>query len=61
MNLHSTNNIVRKKGKTGICHVMQGQESNTCPYDSLMPQAQLYGCVAPKELFGCKLKRIIYK
>ena len=35
MNLHSTNNIVRKKSKTGICHVMQGKESKTCPYDSL--------------------------
>ena len=23
----------RKKSKTGICHVMQGQESKTCPYD----------------------------
>ena len=33
MNLHSTNNIVRKKSKTGICHVMQGKESKTCPYD----------------------------
>jgi hypothetical protein len=34
MNLHSTNNIVRKKSKTGICHVMQGKESKTCPSDS---------------------------
>ena len=33
MNLHSTNNIVRKKSGTGICHVMQGKESKTCPYD----------------------------
>jgi len=32
-----------------------------CVFHKLMPQAQLYGCVAPKELFGCKLKRIIYK
>ena len=23
----------RKKSKTGICHVMQGQESKTCPCD----------------------------
>ena len=23
----------RKKSKTGICHVMQGKESKTCPYD----------------------------
>jgi len=36
MNLHSTKNIVRKKSKTGICHVMKGQESNTCLHDPLV-------------------------
>ena len=25
----------REKNGTGICHVMQGKESKTCPYDSL--------------------------
>ena len=25
----------REKSGTGICHVMQGKESKTCPYDSL--------------------------
>ena len=24
----------REKSGTGICHVMQGKESKTCPYDS---------------------------
>ena len=27
---------MRKKSKTGICHVMQGKESKTCPSDSIM-------------------------
>ena len=26
----------REKNGTGICHVMQGKESKTCPYDSLL-------------------------
>ena len=25
----------QEKSGTGICHVMQGKESKTCPYDSL--------------------------
>ena len=25
----------REESGTGICHVMQGKESKTCPYDSL--------------------------
>ena len=28
----------REKSGTGICHVMQGQESKTCPYDFLVEQ-----------------------
>jgi hypothetical protein len=27
------NNIARKENGTSICHVMQGQESKTCPCD----------------------------
>ena len=34
MNLHSTNNIVRKENGTSISHVVFGQESKTCPTDS---------------------------
>ena len=26
----------REKSGTGICHVMQGKESKTCPYDSFI-------------------------
>ena len=31
MNLHSTNNIVRKKSKTGICHVGLGRNQKPVP------------------------------
>ena len=29
----------REKNGTGICHVMQGKESKTCPYDSFVGTA----------------------
>ena len=35
VNKHSMLRQKREKNGTGICHVMQGQESKTCPYDSL--------------------------
>ena len=35
VNKHSMLRQKRKKSKTGICHVMQGQESKTCPCDFL--------------------------
>ena len=35
VNKHSMLRQKREKSGTGICHVMQGKESKTCPYDSL--------------------------
>jgi len=35
VNKHSMLRQKREKNGTGICHVMQGKESKTCPYDSL--------------------------
>ena len=35
VNKHSMPRQKREKSGTGICHVMQGKESKTCPYDSL--------------------------
>ena len=32
-NKHSMLRQKREKNGTGICHVMQGKESKTCPYD----------------------------
>ena len=34
VNKHSMPRQKREKSGTGICHVMQGKESKTCPYDS---------------------------
>jgi len=34
VNKHSMLRQKREKSGTGICHVMQGKESKTCPYDS---------------------------
>ena len=34
VNKHSMLRQKREKNGTGICHVMQGKESKTCPYDS---------------------------
>jgi len=34
VNKHSMLRQKQEKSGTGICHVMQGQESKTCPYDS---------------------------
>ena len=34
----------REKSKTGICHVMQGQESKTCPSDSLVMKEESKTC-----------------
>ena len=33
VNKHSMLRQKREKSGTGICHVMQGKESKTCPYD----------------------------
>ena len=33
VNKHSMPRQKREKSGTGICHVMQGKESKTCPYD----------------------------
>ena len=35
VNKHSMPRQKREKNGTGICHVMQGQESKTCPCDFL--------------------------
>ena len=35
VNKHSMPRQKREKSGTGICHVMQGKESKTCPYDSV--------------------------
>ena len=35
VNKHSMLRQKREKNGTGICHVMQGKESKTCPSDSL--------------------------
>ena len=35
VNKHSMLRQKREKNGTGICHVMQGKESKTCPCDSL--------------------------
>jgi hypothetical protein len=35
VNKHSMPRQKREKSGTGICYVMQGKESKTCPYDSL--------------------------
>ena len=32
-NKHSMPRQKREKSGTGICHVMQGKEAKTCPYD----------------------------
>ena len=34
VNKHSMLRQKRKKSETGICHVMKGKESKTCPCDS---------------------------
>ena len=34
VNNHSMLRQKREESGTGICHVMQGKESKTCPYDS---------------------------
>ena len=39
VNKHSMLRQKREKNGTGICHVMQGKESKTCPYDSHREQA----------------------
>ena len=36
------NNIARKENGTGICLVMQGKESKTCPSDSFLNYFDLY-------------------
>ena len=36
VNKHSMPRQKREKSGTGICHVMQGKESKTCPCDSLI-------------------------
>ena len=41
-NKHSMPRQKREKSGTGICHVMQGKESKTCPYD-FARNAQYYG------------------
>ena len=39
VNKHSMLRQKREESGTGICHVMQGKESKTCPYDSFDPEA----------------------
>ena len=36
VNKHSMLRQKQEKSGTGICHVMQGKESKTCPYDSIV-------------------------
>ena len=41
VNKHSMLRQKREKNGTGICHVMQGKESKTCPYDFLLTKQKI--------------------
>ena len=53
-NKHSIPRQKREKSGTGICHVIQGKESKTCPYDFRKHYSRQKPEPAESDFFSCK-------
>ena len=58
VNKHSMLRQKQEKSGTGICHVMQGKESKTCPYDSKIKKGKE---ISSKQIKEVKLPMFMMK